>query len=188
MLLSMIIVHFLCRFLNKQILIKQKNGKHDVREDGFVFRAKTHSTSRATRVERALIGVDDITNTSIDTAVVSETGTLGSSDACDTITKRRRKKKLPCCRPHQEFDYLDEGMVLEDKPLSFDNLDQRSYSSSFVAIETSSACNCSHLKHKNNQFNNSTNRNTFPTLFHTNGQIFGPNPGQILRYLPESVV
>lgn len=75
------------------------------------------------------------------TAVSADVSTLTSGLATPR-TRRRRKKKMPCSRPHYQFNYLDEGILLEDKPLSSTANDPYSYS--FVTVDTSPVCTCHH--------------------------------------------
>lgn len=75
------------------------------------------------------------------TAVSADGSTLTSGLATPR-TRRRRKKKMPCSRPHYQFNYLDEGILLEDKPLSSTAYDPYSYS--FVTVDTSPVCTCHH--------------------------------------------
>ena len=77
----------------------------------------------------------------LETTVVSTATTVVSGVATPS-TRRRRKKKMPCSRQHYQFNYLDEGILLEDKPLSsaFEHL--KSYS--YVTVDTSPVCTCHH--------------------------------------------
>lgn len=75
------------------------------------------------------------------TAVSADGSTL-TSGLATPHTRRRRKKKMPCSRPHYQFNYLDEGILLEDKPLSSTVNDPYSYS--FVTVDTSPVCTCHH--------------------------------------------
>lgn len=77
-----------------------------------------------------------------------ETTTTSSADSTNVTTvstpgtRRRRKKKMPCARPHYQFNYLDEGILLEDKPLSSTTKDMYDYS--YVTVDTSPVCTCHH--------------------------------------------
>jgi len=57
-------------------------------------------------------------------------------------TRRRRKKKMPCSRQHYQFNYLDEGILLEEKPLS--SAPDHPYGYNFVTVDTSPVCTCHH--------------------------------------------
>lgn len=78
--------------------------------------------------------IETTTTTSADSTTVTTVSTPG--------TRRRRKKKMPCARPHYQFNYLDEGILLEDKPLSTTTKDMYNYS--YVTVDTSPVCTCHH--------------------------------------------
>lgn len=78
--------------------------------------------------------IETTTTTSADSTTVTTVSTPG--------TRGRRKKKMPCSRPHYQFNYLDEGILLEDKPLSSTTRDMYDYS--FVTVDTSPVCTCHH--------------------------------------------
>ena len=101
-----------------------------------------------------------------------------------TTPKIKRKKKLPCCKSHFQFNYLDEGIVLEDKPIS--PISEQPLSFNYLTIDTSPKCDCNHvegidvLPHLGDQYQT---RN--PSCLHESSQR---RPGKMLRYLPESFV
>lgn len=77
----------------------------------------------------------------LETTVVSTASTVVSGVATHS-TRRRRKKKMPCSRQHYQFNYLDEGILLEDKPLSSAPEQVNTYS--YVTVDTSPVCTCHH--------------------------------------------
>lgn len=77
----------------------------------------------------------------LETTVVSTASTVVSGVATPS-TRRRRKKKMPCSRQHYQFNYLDEGILLEDKPLSSAPEQVNTYS--YVTVDTSPVCTCHH--------------------------------------------
>lgn len=79
--------------------------------------------------------IETTTTTSADSTTVTTVTTPG--------TRRRRKKKMPCARQHYPFNYLDEGILLEAKPLSSTTTDMSS-NYSYVTVDTSPVCTCHH--------------------------------------------
>lgn len=78
----------------------------------------------------------------LDTSTIGSVESTAVSANATPRTRRRRKKKMPCARQHYQFDYLDEGILLEDKPLSYST--DHPYSYSFVTVDTSPVCTCNH--------------------------------------------
>lgn len=78
----------------------------------------------------------------LETSTVASVESTAISGVATPRTRRRRKKKMPCSRQHYQFNYLDEGILLEDKPLS--NAPDHPYSYSFVTVDTSPVCTCHH--------------------------------------------
>lgn len=78
----------------------------------------------------------------LDTSTIGSVESTAVSANATPRTRRRRKKKMPCARQHYQFDYLDEGILLEDKPLSYST--DHPYSYSFVTVDTSPMCTCNH--------------------------------------------
>lgn len=114
-----------------------------------------------------------------------ETFDSSQTASSSTAIKRTRKKKMPCCRPHNFFD-LEEAIVLEQKPISplhGDNL------SSSVNVELQPFC--SH--HQNTSIGswgferiNRTEDELRPVMSIYDGTQ--PSGSRLFRYLPESVV
>lgn len=78
----------------------------------------------------------------LDTSTIGSVESTAVSVNATPHTRRRRKKKMPCARQHYQFDYLDEGILLEDKPLSYTS--DNPYSYTFVTVDTSPVCICHH--------------------------------------------
>lgn len=78
----------------------------------------------------------------LDTSTIGSVESTAVSVNATPHTRRRRKKKMPCARQHYQFDYLDEGILLEDKPLSYTS--DNPYSYTFVTVDTSPVCTCHH--------------------------------------------
>jgi len=100
-----------------------------------------------------------------------------------TSPKRTRKKKLPCCKPHFQFNYLDEGIILEDKPISPTKGQPLDFN--YLTIDSTPHCNCHHLD----------SIDDVPDIHHhmpsDTTPYYGTSPkkaGKILKYLPESFV
>lgn len=119
-----------------------------------------------------------------------ETSTVGSVESTAVSanatprTRRRRKKKMPCARQHYQFNYLDEGMLMEDKPLS--NTPDHPYSYSFV--DTSPMCTCHHNGFLEAGFDILPQRDYFTPVFSTPSRSSRYSRRQGLVYLPESFV
>ena len=119
--------------------------------------------------------------------MASVNSTILSTDSASgtPVTRRRRKKKLPCCRPHYQFNYLDEGIVLEEKSISASDF-QSTDRFSFLALDTSPTCTCFHTGYDNPGFDILPQKDNFKPVLATNS--ISRTPGRILRYLPESIV
>ena len=124
-----------------------------------------------------------------------ETSTAASADATavSTVTvatprtRRRRKKKMPCSRQHYQFNYLDEGILLEDKPLSYIPDHPNSYS--YVTVDTSPVCTCHHNGYLEAGFDLLPySRDYFTPVSSTPSRSSRYSSQQGLVYLPESFV
>lgn len=124
----------------------------------------------------------------LDTSVASVESTAVSAVAT-SHTRRRRKKKMPCSRQHYQFNYLDEGILMEDKPLS--NTPDHPYSYSFITVDTSPVCTCHHNGLLEAGFDLLQQRDYFTPAFSTPNRTTpnrSPRSQRGLRYLPESFV
>ena len=125
-------------------------------------------------------GIDPEISTmgSVESTAVSASTTPG--------TRRRRKKKMPCSKQHYQFNYLDEGILLEDKPLS--NTPDHPYSYSFVTVDTSPVCTCHHNGFLEAGFDLLPQRDYFTPVFSTPSRTLRYSNQTGLVYLPESFV
>lgn len=127
----------------------------------------------------------------LDTSTAASVESTAVSAVATPRTRRRRKKKMPCSRQHYQFNYLDEGILMEDKPLS-DTADHP-YSYSFITVDTSPVCTCHHNGFLEAGFDLLQQRDYFTPVFSTPNQTT-PNRSpryssqRGLRYLPESFV
>ena len=123
-----------------------------------------------------------------------ETSTAGSADSTQVSavatprTRRRRKKKMPCSRQHHQFNYLDEGILLEDKPLSYvPNHPYTNYT--YVTVDTSPVCTCHHNGYLEAGFDLLPySRDYFTPVSSTASRSSRYSSQQGLVYLPESFV
>ena len=92
---------------------------------------------------------------------------------------------MPCCRPHYQFNYLDEGIVLEEKSIAALHR-QASSRFSCLALDTTPTCTCFHAGLDNVGFDILPQRNNFRPVMAAHSAP--RTPGRILRYLPESIV
>jgi len=121
----------------------------------------------------------------LDTSTVASESTAVSVSTTPH-TRRRRKKKMPCSKQHYQFNYLDEGILLEDKPLS--NTQDHPYSYSFVTVDTSPVCTCHHNGFLEAGFDLLPQRDYFTPVFSTPSRTPRYSNQKGLVYLPESFV
>jgi hypothetical protein len=166
---------FALRILDGHILLKRYN------EDYYNGRLKNGAPKTITH--KAYSTNIDVGETSIEGGTITENVTV-LTPISKTTPKIKRKKKLPCCKSHFQFNYLDEGIVLEDKPIS--PISEQPLSFNYLTIDTSPTCNCNHID----------GIDVLPQLG-DHYQTRSPShrydssprrPGKILRYLPESFV
>lgn len=122
----------------------------------------------------------------LDTSTVESVDSTAVSAIATPRTRRRRKKKMPCSKQHYQFNYLDEGILLEDKPLS--NTQDHPYSYSFVTVDTSTVCTCHHNGFLEAGFDLLPQRDYFTPVFSTPSRTPGYSNQKGLVYLPESFV
>lgn len=122
----------------------------------------------------------------LDTSTVGSVESTAVSANATPRTRRRRKKKMPCSRQHYQFNYLDEGILLEDKPLS--DTPDHPYSYSFVTVDTSPVCTCHHNGFLEAGFDLLQQRDYFTPVFSTPNRSPRYSSQKGLRYLPESFV
>lgn len=122
----------------------------------------------------------------LDTSTVGSVESTAVSASATPRTRRRRKKKMPCSKQHYQFNYLDEGILLEDKPLS--DTQDHPYSYSFVTVDTSPVCTCHHNGFLEAGFDLLPQRDYFTPVFSTPSRTPRYSNQKGLVYLPESFV
>lgn len=122
----------------------------------------------------------------LDTSTVGSVESTAVSASTTPRTRRRRKKKMPCSKQHYQFNYLDEGILLEDKPLS--NTQDHTYSYSFVTVDTSPVCTCHHNGFLEAGFDLLPQRDYLTPVFSPQSRTprYSNQKGAV--YLPESFV
>lgn len=123
----------------------------------------------------------------LETSTAASVESTAISGVATPRTRRRRKKKMPCSRAHYQFDYLDEGILMEDKPLS--NVADNPSSYSFMTVDTSPVCTCHHNGYLEAGFDLLPHsRDYFTPVSITPSRSSRYSSEQGLVYLPESFV
>ena len=93
---------------------------------------------------------------------------------------------MPCSKQHYQFNYLDEGILLEDKPLS--NTQDHTYSYSFVTVDSSPVCTCHHNGFLEAGFDLLPQRDYLTPVFSPQRRTPRYSTQKGVVYLPESFV